>query len=103
MPFRLFLGTLSRFPTLSMNIPNQRERIGILKTAQAEIISFVAEQCFLQVLTRNIPPVSDQKHRDGSKVLVYSETKKECLGFSDAIHVEYWMITIQYESETFEN
>lgn len=60
VPSQLVLCILPRFPRLSMDIPNQAERMEALRAAQAEMNFIRDERRVLQVLTRNIPPAADR-------------------------------------------
>ena len=80
VPSRLVFGIVPRFPILNSNLPNQKERLEIIKIAQAEMNSIVAERRVLAALTRDIPPAADRTYKIGEEVLIYSEKEKKWLG-----------------------
>lgn len=59
VPSRLVLGMFPRFPILNTDLPTQKDRINVIKAAQAEMNSIVAERRLLTALTRDIPPAAD--------------------------------------------
>ena len=80
VPSRLVFGILPRFPILNTKLPKQRERMDMIKKAQAEMNTIVAERRVLAALTRDIPPAADRTYKLGEEVLVYSELNKRWEG-----------------------
>lgn len=65
------------FPILNSDLPQQKERMEALKTAQAEMSLIIAERRVLEALIEYIPSTADRIFRWEEEVLVYSELKKE--------------------------
>lgn len=76
VPSRLVFGTIPRFPIISTDLRNQKERMEILPKSQKEMNSIIAERRILAALTRNVRPASDRVYRLGDEFLVFSEKKK---------------------------
>ena len=80
VPSRIVFGIIPRFPILNTELPTQKQRMEIIKSAQAEMNSIVAERRVLAALTRDIPPAADRNYKLGEEVLVYSEKEKKWIG-----------------------
>lgn len=63
MPSRLVFGFIPVFPIVKTNLPQQLERMDIIKKSQAEINIIIAERRFLAALTRYIPPAADRPYK----------------------------------------
>lgn len=68
------------FPISYTDLATQKYRMHANKSAQAEMISIVAERRLLTALTRDIPPTADRNNTIAEEVLAYSENNKEWLG-----------------------
>ena len=92
---------LLRFPILNSELPNQKERIGMIKSAQAEMNSIVAERKVLSALTRNIPPAADRVFKLGEEVLVYHEQNKKWEGPYIVVDCTGRNITVTNEDKSY--
>ncbi len=98
VPSRLVFGIIPRFPILNSDLPEQKERLEMIKTAQAEMNSIVAERRVLAAVTRDVPPATDRTYKLGEDVLVYSEKEKEWLGPFIVVDVTGRLVTVQSEN-----
>lgn len=80
VPSRLVFGILPRFPILNSNLPSQKERMEIIKTAHAEMNSIIAERRITAALTRNVPSAADRHYKPNDEVLVYDEQSQQWKG-----------------------
>lgn len=77
VPSRLAFGIIRRFPIISINLPNQKDRMKGLANAQMEMKAIVAERRISAALQRNVPSSAHRVHQIGDEVLVYREDPKE--------------------------
>ena len=101
VPSRLVFGIVPRFPIISTDLPTQKERMDILRSAQMEINAIIAERRILRALNRDIPPASDRVYRLGDEVLVYTEKDKQWKGPYIVIHTHGRQITISDRDGTY--
>jgi hypothetical protein len=59
-PSLLVFGIIPRFPIISTNLPDQKERMRILQVAQAETNTIVAERRLVTALRAQIPASADR-------------------------------------------
>lgn len=69
----LVFGLVPRFHILITNLPNQRNRMEILKIAQAEMTSIKEGRRVLATLTRIILPTAGRHCKLGKEVFIFSE------------------------------
>lgn len=79
-PTILVYGVIPRFVIINIELPNQKDRMEAIKTAQAEMTAKVAERRIRTALAHEIPPAADQSFKVGEEVLVNSENGKEGTG-----------------------
>lgn len=95
VPFRLFFGIISRFPILTTNLPEQKERMEAVKAAQAKIITTVAQRRVFDALIINIPPAANRSYKIREADLHYSELKKKWIEPLTVISAEERTITVK--------
>jgi len=101
VPSRLVFGILPRFPILNSNLPNQKERLEIIKTAQAEMNSIVAERKIMTALSKNVPAAADRTYKLGEEILVYNENLKKWEGPYIVADCTGRNITVSNENGTY--
>lgn len=79
-PVLLVFGVHPRLPLLTLNLPEQRERMRAMATAKEEMIKVMAEKRLLTSLTCNVLSAANKPIEPGCKVLVYREGPKEWIG-----------------------
>ena len=57
VPSRIVVGIIPNFPILSHDLPSQKTRMEILKMAQAEMNSIIAEEPLLAALIKKYQPL----------------------------------------------
>lgn len=94
VPSKLVFGITPRFPIISTDLPNQRNRMAALARAQMEMNSIVSERRVQSALTKEIPPAANRTYQLGERVLVFSELSKCWEGPYTVIHVLGRMVTV---------
>jgi hypothetical protein len=82
VPSMLVFETLPRFPILQSDLPNQRDRLDAIKTAQAERNNIIAEQRIQEAMIRRVTPAADYILKPGQPVRVYREKDEAWLDHS---------------------
>lgn len=65
----LVFGVLSQFSIISADLPNHKERMQAIKTAQAEMNSIFGKRKVFETPTKNIPPPADETYKFGQEML----------------------------------
>lgn len=74
---RLVFVMLLRFPLLNSNLPSQKRRMDIIKTAQAEVKSIIAERKATAALTKNVPFSANRNYKPSDEVLICDERSQQ--------------------------
>lgn len=91
----LFFGVIPWFPIINTKLPNRKEKMEAVKTAQAEMNAIVAERRFRTALTHEISPAADRSYKVGEEVFVFSENRKEWIGPYLVVGTQGRMVTVQ--------
>lgn len=92
---RLVYGDVPRFPIINTELPNQKDRLEAIKTAQAEMNAIVAERRIRTALAYEITPPSDRIYKVGEEVHVCSENRIDCIGPLRVESMQGRMVTVQ--------
>jgi hypothetical protein len=76
VPSLLVFGVVPRFPPMSINLPNQRDRMAALAAAQMEMSVIVSENRITAALNHNVPSSVDRTYEGGEEMLVLREKEK---------------------------
>lgn len=77
VPTRHICGATPKFPFINTELPNQKNRMEAMKTAQAEMSAIVAERRICTALGHEISSAADRSYKEGWEFLVKSENRKE--------------------------
>jgi hypothetical protein len=95
VPSLLVFGVTPRYPALSTELPNQKERMEVITAAQQEMNSIIAERRITTALNKNVPSAVDYISEIGSEVLVFREKENSWTGPFIDVKIDDKIITIQ--------
>lgn len=94
VPSLLVFGIIPRFPIITSDLPNQRERMEVLAAAQKEMNTIIAERRIITALTTNTPSSVDEVYQVGDKILIYREKEREWTGPHKVIGTDNDMVYV---------
>jgi hypothetical protein len=100
VPSLLVFDVVPKFPSMSIDLPKQRDRMAALAAAQMEISAIVSENRITAALNHNVSPSVNRTYEGGEGVLVFRGKEKIWTGPMVVVLVEGKIITVKYlESE----
>jgi hypothetical protein len=94
VPTLLVFGIIPRFPILSTDLPEQKERMRVITAAQAEYNTIVAERRLLSALQSRVPAAADRIYQVGEEVLVWRERPNSWTGPLIIRNMEEKIVTV---------
>lgn len=88
VPTLLVFGCLPRFPTVSSELPAQRERMRALSQAKKEMATITAELRIKRALMSRVPRNADLVLEPGDQIKVYRETDRKYIGPFPVIRID---------------
>jgi transposase InsO family protein len=103
VPSLLVFGVVPRFPMLSTDLPNQKERMAAISLAKMEMNSIIAERRVNTALRKNAPSSVDYVFAVDDEVLVFRERTNSWTGPFKILKVNDKILTVQSMDKMYQS
>ena len=100
VPTLLVFGVLPRVPIIPSKLPDQLDRLKLMRSAKKEMAQVIAKSKLTKALRMNIPSSCNRSIKIGDDVLVYREPPvKKWIGPFKVVNVDDKMAHLDYNGE----